>query len=77
MKDKDYIEEKDLKRYSKSMSLEEKEIAFKQMKYSICKIICNVGHGTGFFCKIPNLEEWDTFKRVLMTNNHKKRYITR
>ena len=46
----DYIKEKDLNGYSKSLSMEEMEIIFTQMKKSLCYIECkDNGHGTGFF----------------------------
>ena len=66
----DYIEEKDLSGYSKSLSNEEMKILMDLNEKKICKIECNDGdHGTGFFCMIPFLNDWDTLS-VLMTNYH-------
>ena len=49
-KNQDYILEKSLQNYSKSMDLESLEIIGKQMRNSICKIYCHDGSiGTGFF----------------------------
>ena len=70
MEEKDYIEEKDIGDYSKSISHSTMKMLFIILERSICKINCNDGsHGTGFFCVIPFLNDWDTL-RVLITNEH-------
>ena len=62
-----YIKEKELVNQPKAISMEEMTLLL-ELKKNICKIYCkNGGHGTGFFCKIPN--DWNDL-RVLMTNNH-------
>ena len=71
MQEYDYIPEKDLPNYSKSISLEEMITGIKQMQNSILKIKnADGGIGTGFYCLIePN--NWNSFPlRVVMTNNH-------
>ena len=68
-KSQDYIPEKSLHNYSKSMDLESLEIIGKQMRNSICKIYCHDGSvGTGFFCDIA-YDKWNSIK-ALLTNNH-------
>ena len=71
MQEYDYIPEKDLPNYSKSISIEEMITGIRQMKNSILKIKnADGGIGTGFYCLIePN--NWNSFPlRVVMTNNH-------
>ena len=71
MQEYDYIPEKDLPNYSKSISLEEMITGIKQMQNSILKIKnADGGIGTGFYCLIE-LNNWNSFPlRVVMTNNH-------
>ena len=70
MEEKDYIEEKDMGEYSKSISHSTMKMLFTILEKSICKIKCNGGgHETGFFCAIPYLNERDIL-RVLITNHH-------
>ena len=67
---KDYIPEKRLDKYPSSVSHEKMQIINEQMEKCICKIeCCNVGTGTGFFCKIPFPDELNLLP-VLITNNH-------
>ena len=69
MDDENYIEEKQISGQPKSISLESIKIIQEQIEKSICKIYCDDGFGTGFFCKIPFPDELHLL-RVLITNNH-------
>ena len=63
------IKEKELKDYPQAVSLKSTEIILEQMKKNICKIIRDDGSkGTGFFCKIPFIN--NNKLSVLLTNNH-------
>ena len=63
------IKEKELKDYPQAISLKSTEIILEQMKKNICKIIRDDGSkGTGFFCKIPFIN--NNHLSVLLTNNH-------
>ena len=69
MSNEDYIKEKELPNMPKSAPLEVLENLIPLMKTHICRIECkDGGHGTGFFCNIPY--GWNSFIKVLMTNNH-------
>ena len=68
MENENYIKEKELSNNPKSIHLEELKFLIPKTETCICKIYCNDGgHGTGFFCNVPN--SWHPLK-VLMTNNH-------
>ena len=63
------IKEKILKNYPEIVSLESTENIVDQMKKNIFKICLNDGSkGTGFFCKIPFINNKEL--KVLITNNH-------
>jgi len=63
------IKEKKLKNYPEMVSLESTEIITNQMKKSIFKVCMNnETKGTGFFCKIPFINNKEL--KVLITNNH-------
>ena len=63
------IKEKKLKDYPEMVSLKSAEIIIDQMKKNICNIILDDGSkGTGFFCKIPFINNEEL--KVLITNNH-------
>ena len=67
----DYIKEGDIPGHVKKINLEVMMIITKQMKESVCKIIGNNFNGTGFFCMIQNMKDWNSpLFYVLMTNNH-------
>ena len=52
------------------ISAEQTEVILDQMKKSLCKIyMVDEGFGSGFFCKIPFFDEFNTLP-VLFTNNH-------
>ena len=64
------IDEKELIDYPKPVFMEGMEIILNQMKRYICKICMNDGtKGTGFFCKIPLINEQELLN-VFITNNH-------
>ena len=66
----DYIAQKELENFPKSISIEQMDIIKRQMATSICKIKCpNGGFGTGFFCKIYFKDQFHLIP-VLNTNNH-------
>ncbi len=65
--EEDYIEEKYLLGYPKSLSLVSNKIIIEQMKNSVIKIRLNNGYGSGFLCKIPFSYNQ---MHVLFTNNH-------
>ena len=67
-----YNKEQYLQGHVKQMNLEDMALVTKQMKESVCKIYgSNNKTGTGFFCIIQNLKEWNSPNlNVLMTNNH-------
>jgi len=52
-----------------SINCESLKVIIKQMETSICKIKNNTKIGTGFFCKIPSLNN-KCLQTVLITNNH-------
>jgi hypothetical protein len=55
----------------KKANLEAMIIITKQMAESVCKIYGTKLNGTGFFCAIQNMKEWNPrLLYVLMTNNH-------
>ena len=63
------IKEKKLNNYPEIVSLESTEKIINQMKKNIFKICLNDGSkGTGFFCKIPFINE--NVLNALITNNH-------
>ena len=63
------IKEKKLNNYPEIVSLESTEKIINQMKKNIIKICLNDGtKGTGFFCKIPFINE--NVLNALITNNH-------
>ena len=71
LKKKEIKLEKCIENYPKSMDSEKMEIVLTQMKKSICKVeLENDIYGTGFFCNIPILNDWNSILRVLITNNH-------
>ena len=55
--------------YPKSISLKGIEIILEQMKKEVCKINIGKIKGTGFFCKIPFIDN-NNLLPVLITNNH-------
>ena len=68
MEKEKYIKEKNLLNMPKAIPIGVLEFLIPKSKESVCKIYCSDnGHGTGFFCNIPN--NWSILK-VLMTNNH-------
>ena len=68
--EKDYVEEKILKKNSKSVPIEVLRFLIELTEKRICKIeLKDGGNGTGFFCSIPHLESWKTYN-ALITNNH-------
>ena len=67
----DYIKEGDIPGHVKKTNLDVMITITKQMKESVCKIISSKLTGTGFFCVIQNMIEWNSpLFYVLMTNNH-------
>ena len=63
------IKERRIKDYPESVTLKSTKIIIGQMEKNICKIILNDGSkGTGFFCKIPFVN--NNKLSVLLTNNH-------
>ena len=67
---RDYIEEKMLKNLSKSIPIDSLKFLIELTEKRICKIeLKDGGSGTGFFCSIPYLDNWKTYK-TLITNNH-------
>ena len=63
------IKEKYLEDYPTPITSEGTEIILSQMRKNICKIYMNNGNkGTGFFCKIPFLD--NKYLYCLITNNH-------
>ena len=66
-----YIKEGDIPGHVKQTNLEAIKILAKQMEESVCKIYGSKLNGTGFFCAIQNMKEWNPQSLyVLMTNNH-------
>lgn len=55
--------------YPSIISYECTQKIIQQMEKCICKIMCENGHGTGFFCKIP-FPDMNNMLPVLITNNH-------
>ena len=69
MEEPDYSYEKDLKGFSKAISIGALEFLILKCKESICKIYCNDnGHGTGFFSNIQY--DYNIILKVLISNNH-------
>ena len=63
--------EGDIPGHVKKANLEAMIIITKQMAESVCKIYGTKLNGTGFFCAIQNMKEWNPrLLYVLMTNNH-------
>ena len=63
------IKERRIKDYPEAVTLKSTKIITQQMEKNICKILSNDGSkGTGFFCKIPFLNNNKLL--VLLTNNH-------
>ena len=67
--DSNYIQEKELKEYPKSVKKKDLKRIIEQMEKSVCKIICDDGFGTGFFCKIP-FPDNSKLLPMLVTNYH-------
>jgi hypothetical protein len=66
----DYINEKQLKNYPKSLPLSKMKIIMEQMNTAVCRIHCiKGGYGTGFFCLIPFPDKRNLLP-ILVTNNH-------
>ena len=66
----DYSKEGDVPGHVKQANLESIATIFKQMTESVCKIYGPNLNGTGFFCAIQNMKEWNSILYALMTNNH-------
>ena len=63
------VQQKNLSNYPEIVSLESTERIINQMKKNIVKIyLNNESKGTGFFCKIPFINNKEL--KVLITNNH-------
>ena len=63
------IKDKTIKDYPEAVTLESTKTIIEQMDKTICKIILNDGSkGTGFFCKIPFVNNKKL--SVLLINNH-------
>ena len=61
--------EKMLKDYPRPIFIKETKIILQQMVKSVCEICTKDGSkGSGFFCKIPLLN--NTFIHAFITNNH-------
>jgi hypothetical protein len=67
--DNDFIKQKEVNPYIREISIDQMQIIKNQMEKSVCKIKCNEGSGTGFFCKIP-FPNFYNLLPVLITNNH-------
>jgi hypothetical protein len=65
-----YSKEGDVPGHVKQANLESIATIFKQMTESVCKIYGPIINGTGFFCAIQNMKEWNSTAYTLMTNNH-------
>ena len=66
-----YIKEGNIKGHVKQTNLAIQNNIAHQMKNSVCKIYGTKLNGTGFFCLIQNIKEWNPSSlKVLMTNNH-------
>lgn len=66
-----YYKEGDIPGHVKKTNLETMMIIAKQMQESVCKIYGKNMNGTGFFCVIQNVKDWDSQNYyVLMTSNH-------
>ena len=58
------------------VTIDRTSIILKQLKYGICKIVMEKGHGTGFFCKINSNNLFNkknnifNYKTFLITNYH-------
>ena len=68
-KGKKYIPQKKLDNQPDYINLKSVKKINLQMEKSVCKIYCNEGTGTGFFCKIPFPDQYNLLS-VLITNNH-------
>ena len=62
-----YIKEKSLDNVGESIPYEVLKVLGQKMEKQICKIECDDGHGTGFFCILRY--NWNSYF-VLITNNH-------
>ena len=58
-----------LKSHPQSLSTKENNFIYNQMEKCVCKIVCQKGFGTGFFCNIP-IPNTYLYLPVLITNNH-------
>ena len=67
--DNDFIKQKEVNPYIREISIDQMQIIKNQMEKCVCKIKCNEGTGTGFFCKIP-FPNFYNLMPVLITNNH-------
>ena len=56
-----YFKEAEMKGHVKKTDLALQEILIQQMKNSVCKIYGRKFNGTGFFCLIQNIKEWNSF----------------
>ncbi len=66
-----YIPEGNIPGHVKQTNLDTMIIITKQMKESVCKIYGTKLNGTGFFCVIQNMKNWNSPNfYVLMTNHH-------
>jgi len=52
-----------------NITLKNSKILFEKAEKSICEIITDKGHGTGFFCKIKYPNKYNEIY-CLITNNH-------
>ena len=71
MSGENYKKEGDIPGHVKKANLEVMITITKQMENSVSKVYGNELIGTGFFCVIQNMKEWNPqLLYVLMTNNH-------
>ena len=71
MEEEDYIKEGDIKGHVKKSNLDIIKNITKQMEESICKIDGTEYYGSGFFCILQDLKDWNSpLIYTLMTNNH-------
>ena len=71
MNDNYYVKEGNMIGHVKQTNLVTQEIITHQMENSVCKIYGKKLNGTGFFCLIQNIKEWNPLSlKVLITNNH-------
>ena len=68
--DLSYSKEGDVPGHVKHSNLDTVLLIAKQMQESVCKIYGTNINGTGFFCMIQNMKEWNSsFLYVLMTSS--------